>query len=677
MNKLNMNKIYRLFFSLIFCLLLFTAGCGTGPDSATPTPTPPTPTPATASLTLSIDSNVVTFGTPQTATATLTDANGAVVHGAVVTFAASSDIVTFTPTSATALTNASGVASVGLNAASYDSTGATSIIASATFISGGTISSVTSLPLGIAVNGAVVTLGDITLGAGTSSLSPISAYGSSSVSVPVLIDGSAATVPISVTFTSPCVASGKATLTSPVTSVAGTVISTYTDNGCGQTTDEITASVVGDTASATIHIAEVTANNIQFVSATPEIIGTKTASAPTLSRTSIVKFKVVDSNNNGKAGVLVSFRLVPANAPGGITLSSSSATSDSNGEVTTTVNSGTIPTPLWVVAEIDDPAISSQSNTLRITTGLPTQNFFSFGIQIYNIEGLDYDGEESALTVIASDRLGNPVPNGTAINFITEGSQITPASCTTTDGACSVKFRTSEFRPSNGRVSILAYALGEKSFIDSIHNNTYDTGETFYDLGDLYVDANENDQWDALETYIPSTISGSSPCGTQPGAGSLPDNYWNALSKQDTCTALWGNNYVRRNAVIVLSGSSAYIDASTPTNVHMASSCSQTFDFLLQDVNGNPMPAGAVIAIGSNNVYYEVEGFLPGKPALNIEYGSPVPNTNHLGGTSFGLTVTADCSGGEVVAYPEGTVNLKVTTPKGVITTIPITVVNP
>ncbi len=62
--------------------------------------------------------------------------------------------------------------------------------------------------------------------------SPISAYGTTSVSVPVLIGGTAATVPVSVTFNSPCVSSGKATLSSPVTSSAGIATSTYKDNGC-------------------------------------------------------------------------------------------------------------------------------------------------------------------------------------------------------------------------------------------------------------------------------------------------------------------------------------------------------------------------------------------------------------------------------------------------------------
>ena len=566
MNKPNMNKIYRSFFIFLFCILMLIAinGCGNSGGATAAAPgTTPTPTTDLSYITLSVGSSVVTFGTPVIATATVRDANGALLKDAVVTFAATSGLVVFTPTSATALTNASGVATVRLNAASISSDGATSITASST---PGT-TAITSTPVGIAVNGAAITLGAITLG-----LSSISAYGTSSVSVPVLVDGSPVTVPISVTFTSPCVIAGKATITSPVTTVAGTVTSTYKDNNCANGTDLITASVTGASVSATITVTLPATNNIQFVSATPEIIGTSTASSALLPTSSLVKFKVVDSSNNGKAGVIVDFTVVPASKPGGFDISAISATSDANGEVTTSLSSGTVPTPVWVVATVRGTSLKSQSNTLTITTGLPTQDFFSLSIQTLNIEGLEYDGEESALSIIASDRLGNPVPNGTVINFITEGSQITPASCATTAGTCTTKFKSAAYKPTNGRVSILAYAIGEKSFVDANNTNSYDSGETFYDLGDTYIDNNENGIWDYGEFYVPSTISGSSVCRTQPGAGALPANYSNALSKTNTCTAEWGQNYVRRNAVIVLSGSHAQIPSTT---VHMAASCAR------------------------------------------------------------------------------------------------------
>lgn len=621
-----------------------------------------------SSLTLSVTSSVVTFGTPVTATATLSDADGDLLQNAVVTFTAGGSLVAFTPTSASVLTNASGVASVILNAASIDSTGATSITASAQL---DTSTTITSKPVGIAVNGASVALGTLTLGSPS-----ISSYGTSSVSVPVLIGGAPATVPISVTFTSACVANGKAALSSPVTSnaVTGIANSTYKDNNCNSGSDLITASVIGGaTASATITVVPPTTNNIQFVSATPAIIGTKTAGAATLSKSSVVKFKVVDSSNNGKAGVLVNFSILPASAPGGITFSPASATSDADGYVTTMVTSGTVPTPLWVVATVDGTSIKSQSNELTITTGLPTQDFFSLSVNIYNPECWSYDGVFDPITIIASDRLGNPIPDGTAINFITEGAQITPASCTTTGGTCTVNFVCSEYRPIDGRVTILAYAVGEKSFIDTNANNSYDSGETYYDIGDPYIDANKNFKWDSGEQYISSETSGSSACVAQSPATIDPTSYWNALSKTNTCTGKWGQNYVRRDAVIALSGSNAYITA--PHTVDMASSCTASFSRMLFDENDNPMPAGTTVASANNDVYYHVDGQDPGTATVSIT-GTPVLNTNNLGGTPITIKVAAgtDCTSLPVLQYPQGNVDVVVTTPKGHISTIPFTV---
>ncbi len=504
--------------------------------------------------------------------------------------------------------------------------------------------------------------------------SSISAYGSSLLNATVFINGAPATVPISVSFTSPCVASGKATLSSPVTTVSGIATSTYTDKNCASATDLITASVTGGTSvSTTINVALPSVNNIKFVTATPTIIGTSTAGAATLPKNSVVKFKVVDSNDNGKAGVWVDFSLVPASAPGGIVLSSTSATSDVNGEVSTTVTSGTIPTPVWVVATVrNNTNILTQSNTLTITTGLPTQSSFSLSVQTYNIEGWQYDGITSNLTVIASDRLGNPLPDGTAINFIAEGAQIAPASCTTAAGTCSVAFKSADERPTDGRVTVLAYTLGEKSFIDVNGNNSYDLGETFYDIGDPYIDANENGLWDSGETYIFSNTPGSSACLTRPSGAALPWNYSDVPSKENTCTGTWVSNYVRRDRVLCLSGSEAFI---SPTSVSMGGLSSSPFLFTLRDLNNNPLPAGTTITVGENQVKYTPFGATTAsKATVAVSGGTPVLNTCQVGGTSFVVSISGDYSAGVPISSIRGYVYLNFTTPKGLITSIPVTV---
>ena len=370
------------------------------------------------------------------------------------------------------------------------------------------------------------------------------------------------------------------------------------------------------------------------------------------------------------------------------------------------------------MATVDGTSIKTQSNTLTITTGLPTQNFFSISASTHNIEGWLYDGVTSTLTIIASDRMGNPVPDGTAINFITEGAQIVPASCTTTSGTCAVTFKSSAYRPINetpgveatywngstwapmlydgvntlyvvnGRVTLVAYALGEESFIDANGNNSYDSGETFYDLGDIYIDANENGQWDPGETYVALGL-GTSACLTQPAATALPANYSDVPSKQNTCSGKWdanssgaaATNYVRRSQVMTLSDSFAQISDGNTVGpgiaVSMGGVCVNSFLLWLMDRNGNPMPAGTTIATANNYIYYEPA--TTGTPtetlaSPSITGGSPVPDSNHAGGTAIVITVAADCTAGTPAAYPSGTVDLVVTTPKGNVTILGITV---
>lgn len=644
-----------------------------------------------STLTLEITSNTITFGTPVTITATLTDAAGEPAPNTVVTFAAADEIVAFTPAAGTGLTNANGVTTITLNSASIDSEGATSITASASVTFQDATVTTTSEPLGVTVGGAEVTLGTVTVGT-----SPISAYGTSSVRVPVLIGGTAATVPISVTFTSPCVSSGKATLSSPVTSAAGVATSTYTDNGCASGTTAITDTIrasSGDASSnGTITINPTTVNNIAFVSATPEIIATQTVGSATLPKSSLVKFQVLDNNSKGKPGVLVDFTLIADTLVGGLSRSPISATSDNDGYVTTSVTSGTVPTPVWVVATVhgSSPVISCQSNKLSITTGLPAQNSFSLSVGTYNIEGLQYDRTETSLNINAADRLGNPVPEGTAINFITpESSVIDPASCTTNaSGACSVTFRSLGNRPTDGRATVLAYAVGEKSFTDADGDNSYDSGEAFYDLGDLYVDFNENGVWDTGEQYYaPYGTAGSSACLIRPSGSALPASYADVLSKENTCNSTWGINYVRRSRTIVLSGSHAYVSQDTfPT----AGSCFATYDFMLTDVNNNPMPAGTTVAINSslsnvNYTYTALEGNPPttvtkASPATLDIAGTPVRNTSVIGGTMVSIIINGGTGCAEKIAqgslidYPIGPVAINVTTPKGNITTIGINI---
>ena len=175
------------------------------------------------------------------------------------------------------------------------------------------------------------------------------------------------------------------------------------------------------------------------------------------------------------------------------------------------------------------------------------------------IEGQEFDGITTEITIRAADRFNNPVPDGTAVNFRTEGGSI-PGSCTTQNGACSVTLTSQDSRPDDGRATVLATAIGEETFSDtSPSNGRFDEGEfnPNDDLPEAFVDYNEDGARNSNEPYIDFNNNGSYDLGDgeftglrcQPGA---------SASDELDCTTESIN--VRDQVVIVFSNSSQVIE---------------------------------------------------------------------------------------------------------------------
>ncbi|MBK6470673.1 MAG: Ig-like domain-containing protein [Betaproteobacteria bacterium] len=533
--------------------------------------TGPTGTPT---LDLALSTNSISAATPASVSATLRDAQGNGVPGQVVTFSVARGLAVTNVVTALTQSDAAnlGKAVVLLSPANSASAGADDISASVSY-AGVTL----SRSVGFQVQATPVTLGTLSAAA-----NPLSAYGQTTLTLP--ITGASVTSPVNISVVSACVTQGKATLSpSTFTATSASVSLQYRDNGCGavQTADQIQAVVTatGAVSALSLAIQSPAESSIAFVSAAPEQIFLKGSG---FAETSVVTFEVRDSAGNQLPGRSVELRL--QTGAGGVTMEGRGVeavspastdpftlTSNAQGRVSVRVNSGTLPTPVRVNARLAaNTSIATVSSNLSVAVGLPSQLNFSLSQGTKNIEGYNIDGTTNTYQIIAADRSGNPVPTGTSINFVTEGGQIEAIKQTQLVNGIArtvANFVSSEPRPVDGRVTVTAYTLGEESFLDLNGNNAYDPpgspglpdGEPFQDLGGVFKDRNFDGIYDAsVDEFILLGVNGNLACATSSNSllqmdASIPS--WSAR-----CDRLWsgaGQVYVRRAAETVISTSAA------------------------------------------------------------------------------------------------------------------------
>lgn len=671
-----------------------TGGGGTGGTVASP------------KMSIALSANTVTAAAPATVSVTLKSPAGAPIPGQVVTFSTAGTLGALSP--ASALTDANGVASVVLKPASPTAAGADTIKATAT-VDGKEVTASTGFQL---------TATDVAISSFTADVTGLSAYGQTTLTVN--LSGTSASSPVNVSLSSSCVTNGKGTLTpATVTTSTGRATFTFRDGGCGavQRNDSLQASVTGSaaTASLTLPVASPAVSSISFLEALPQAIYLRGSG---YAENANVKFMVKDANGNGVPEQLV--ELSTTTQAGGLTLDGVSAVgatpptlvkkTDSKGEVLVRINSGTVPTPVRVKATLQGSNISTVSSALAIAVGLPSQLNFSLSQGTFNIEGFNVDGKSNTYTVFAADRLGNPVPDDTAINFVLlAGGQIEAIKKTALNSnglaTATANFVSSSPRRSDGRMTVVAYALGEESFLDLNGNNVYDAGEPFQDLGDVYIDREFQNYFNAdRDQFIPLDLgAGTQACVEWPsGAGaSLLATSVSIPSKPASCDKAWGKNYVRRATQTILSTSTArpVWGTSLPTGAALyvtSGSCPAPTPLTTFDENGqgysradppvankqgyylfgqyniyassgqgsiyftaadnnpeafNPLPAGTVItAVGTDGLSVSVVG------------GSPVPSTINPSGVAINYKFDNGTA---------GTISVTFKTPGGLATTIP------
>jgi hypothetical protein len=565
------------------------AGCSVFATSCTSTTT--TGTTATTSTTgavstnsagtvvLSLSSTTISASTPGTVTALVKDANGAPLINTLVTFTVANGAATVSPVRVS--TDAQGNASATLQPV-VGALGADYISAAADVSTTSTLTTRSTFTVS-AVN--------VALTAATASPASVSAYGSSVVTVNVT--GASSSSPVTVNFSSTCVSAGKAILSPASVTVTGpTASTTYQDNACAGT-DRVSAAITGtsERKQVDLAVAAPVIQALEFVSASPAKI---CLAGSGCAGTAEIQFSLKDQSGKPIANRDVYFYLDNANIA---TLSAASDKTLATGIARVSVSAKSIPSPIRVRASVmldDGTTLSTYSNVLAVSAGLPTGNAISFSASAYNPDGWARDGTESDIRVQLNDRFGNPVPDGTVVSFVSEGASVIPASCTTVSAVCNVKFVTSEYRPADGRVTVVAFAKGEESFNDANGDNLYTTGETFTDLGPVFLDKDENKQMAAQGEYL---------------TGDALNGKWDALT------------YVRSTRIFTLSDSSRLprlfslntdgTCSSTPFPYQVLSlttsgTCRLSTQFCMRDANtvadalgGNPVPANTALTLAT------------------------------------------------------------------------------
>lgn len=600
-----------------------TGGTGTGG-----TVVPATPTVSLAfTNTGGTGSNSLSGATPLTVKATVLDANKKPVPNAIVTFATDATLAVFSPSAGTALTDANGVASVTMRSASLSAGGAGSVTAT-TSVAGASVTGTGNYSVGATA---------LSFGTLTATPASLQAYGSTVLSVD-LLNGSAKYTDqqVNVTFSSACVAAGKATLATTVATNNGIAQTVYRDKGCANNdTITISADGVARSASTTLTIAPPAAASVQFVGATPtaQSIVIRGQGGNGRTETATLTFKVVDIFGNPLAGKAVNF----STASTLVTINKTSDTTDATGNVITTVNSGSAPTSFRVQATLPNtgsgstPDISTQSDLVVVTTGLPVQRAFSISADKFSIDGWNVDSSTTTpsghISVLLADAFGNPVPDGTPIVFQTNMGSIGSADkggCTTVNGGCTVDLR-------------------------------------------------------AQEPRHPGENSPPTPCNT--GTGKPADSKRTGVATI-CASSTDGTNTVFARTLVFFGGSKAtkasvsgaVVSLDTPNDLGAISyNDAKIFPLQLNDVNDNPMPTGTAVAIaGASNASVVVT------PATvpNVALHDTTTGADDASGTATGAQgsvhiVSVTGSAPTPCVGKTATFSVTATTPSGSTTSIP------
>ncbi len=415
----------------------------------------------------------------------------------------------------------------------------------------------------------------------------------------------------------------------------------------------ITATAEDVSAELIITVGPGTPFDIQISEPVPNVINLKGAG----NETAIVTVTIKDMYGNAVAdNTVVQFQDVPHLA--GVSISPVQGATI-GGIATVAVNAGGKSGSTWIQASVPSASRTVSSGKLTLQGGLPTTENIDFGPTPGTkvMSGLLLSGLDGEFVVRLADHSNNPVPEGTRVYLSCEvgicGEFNDVGYGTDSQGAVSIPFVTAfgdqlpnnpgsvvDFGglvgtnhgypalgdPGNGAVTIIAVATGQSSFTDANGDglfNAVDGDVVTYDPAEPFVDANENDVYDAGEDFWDFSF-GTLYTGAHDTAGAhdLHGGYpWNGPSggEYHDSTLVWSSAtiYFTGDAVIFLvperyeeltantrfdggpGGDKMVVGAPSPAvaSYGTASTTETVVNVWISDINANPLPQGTSVSV--------------------------------------------------------------------------------
>jgi hypothetical protein len=338
---------------------------------------------------------------------------------------------------------------------------------------------------------------------------------------------------------------------------SGDIVVSYTAAGCTGV-DKITATlyeVEDGVASATVLAsaeADVTVETadfgaISFEGNSAEALTFTGIANSVLKSFNVVTFKVIDSFGNPIEGAEVDF-ILSSGENSTANLAIDSGKTNAAGEVTTIVNAGTshellsVQAITQIVPDKTKPTETAPRTTsslpVSVSTGIAVQSNFSLSADKFSVNSFNVDGVTVSVTARLGDRYGNPVPEGTVVQFTAESGSIPSFCIVGASGECSVDWSSQGLRPGQfpvntagtknqeylpvidpvdnvikspvtyalqdamGYTTITAYAMGEAGFFDANANGIFERDETtnIDERFESYPEVFRDDNYDSVYT---------------------------------------------------------------------------------------------------------------------------------------------------------------------------------